>query len=111
MPAVTSSAAADALRTDLHTFGSLATYGRARVASRARTRNEERGHIYRFSYLSKDITKFILELHSLARLALGVQRTCVPGVITVVKKLNVVRKTNIFYYMHFAILYILSNKQ
>ena len=29
----------------------------------------------------------------------------VPGVITVVKKLNVVRKTNIFY-MHFAFLYI-----
>ena len=66
------------------------------------TRNEERGHIYRFSYLSKDITKFILELHSLA---LGVQRTRVPGVITVVKKLNVVRKTDIFY-MHFAFLYI-----
>ena len=56
---------------------------------------EERGTrtFNRFSYLSKDITKFI-------------GRTCVPGVITVVKKLNVVRKTNIFYYMHFAILYI-----
>ena len=68
------------------------------------TRNEERGHIYRFSYLyqrtSQNLYLNYIHYHQV------VGRTRVPGVITVVKKLNVVRKTNIFYYMHFAILYI-----